>query len=879
MLKKLRNIKILKSLKSRIFFSFSTMSFLLIFFFSLYFINFTLEHIIEINKTNVEKTADECSLKILNFVNQNLTLTKSVAISLENFETIKETERRKTFNNLLKNTLENSNNIVAIWVKFKPYTIDHLDNIYENKENGISGQYIKTYYKERKHVVEKKVSIADVVFFDKFVAENNHQQSAYVLPHLVNDYKDSYTNKTNIVRFIVPIYNENKFIGIIGVDVDIKNITDIVHAEEEIYKIYLLSNDNRFIIHPNPKIQDKYLIQAYPYLSEEYQFLKNLREGKKMSRFGTFLDEKEKNYYVFSSLNLPQANSVWNVAVSITERELYSQKRERTYIILALAVLLFAGNLVFFWLISNVVANSLNSISLFLTKVSRGEFDYKNTAISKWSSNELKSISLLAEKLKDGLQKTENFANDIANDKLMSNFTPLSDKDKLGFSLISLKENLLKNKQEEIERKNRQEEINWINKGTTKFGDILRLNLNSIDRLSYEVISNLTDSVDAVQGGFFIFNSVKGLEYLELSAFYSYNRKIYKRKIIKLGDGLVGTCALERKIIHMEIPDNYLEITSGLGNSNPRYIILSPLIYNDKIMGILEIASLNKFTDLHVDFIEKISVNIGSSLETVKINEQTVELLDHSEKQASNMVVKEKELKDKIKELEIEQKKAKKAEKQMKGFIDSLNKTGHTAEFDSKAKLISINNQLLNILKISYQDATTKNYYEILNIDIHDLETHQNYWKMLKNNEVVKFIQKIKINKKEVWLDIILSPILNEDEIFTKVLLIAFDNTKMQKQKQEIENLVIETQEKVEQLKIQEKDMEFTYQELEKMYEQVDEKNNEIRRITKEKTEVEKRVEFFQKELKKRIKRFHKIESNLKERNKDLINDIKHMKS
>jgi len=879
LLNKFKNIKILKSLKSRIFFSFSAMSFLLILFFSLYFINFTLDHVIELDKVKIEKTADEFSLKIFDFANQNLTLAKSVAISLENYETIKETERRKTFNNLLKNTLENSNDIVAIWVRFKPYSIDHLDSIYENKEDGISGQYIKTYYKDRKHVIEKNESIADVVFFNNFISENTRKQNAYILPHLVNEYKDSYTNKTNIVRFIVPIYNQNKFVGIVGVDVDIKNITDIISAEQQFYKIYLLSDDNRFIIHPNPKVQDKELTEAYPYLSEEYQFLKNLREGKKMYKLGNFLNETESNYYVFSSLTIPQANTVWNVAVGITERELYSQKRERTYIILILATLLFAGNLIFFWLLSNAVANSLNSISKFLSKVSQGEFEYKNTTISKWTSNELKSISLLTEKLKNGLQRTENFANDISNNKLDSYFTPLSENDNLGISLIKLKQSLLENKKEEQIRKRKQEDVNWTNSGITKFADILRLNLNSIDKLAYETIRNLTDYVGAVQGGFFIYNKVKGLKYLELTAFYSYNRKIYKRKIIKLGDGLVGTCALEQKIIHMEIPDNYLEITSGLGGASPRYVVLSPLIYDGQIMGVIEIASLNKFSDLHIDFIKKTSESIGSSLETVKINEQTVELLTSSEKQATNMAKKEKELKDKIAEFEIEHKKAKKAEKQMKGFIDSLNKTGHTAEFDSKTKLISINNQLLSILRTTYQDATTKNYYEILNIDIEDLETHQNYWRELEKNNVVKFIQKIKINKKEIWLDIILSPILDDNDIFSKVLLIAFDNTKMQKQKQEIENLVAQTQEKVEQLKIQEKDMDFTYQELEKMYEQVDEKNNEMKKIEKEKSEIEKRVEFFQKELEKRIKRFHKIETNLKERNKELVDEIKKMKS
>ncbi len=874
----LKKIKILKSLKSRIFFSFSAMSFVLILSFTVYFVSFTLDNIIELDKVKVEKTADEYSLKLSNFINTNFTITKSIAISLENYETIEEDERRKTYNNLIKNTLENSNNVVAIWVRFKPYTIDRLDSVYQNSEKGISGQYIKTYYKQRKHVVEKKETTADEVYFNTFISENKKNQAAYILPHLVNEYKDSYVNKSNIIRFIVPIYSNNKFVGIVGLDVDIKDITDMISAEQQLYKTYLLSSKNKFILHPDKRVQDNSLNDSYPYLSEDYQFLENLREGKSFNRVGQFFDEIENNYYVFSSLNLHQTNSVWNVVVSITEKELYAEKRERTYVIIGFAILLFGGNIVFFILLSNAVANALKSISAFLSKVSQGEFDYKSSIISKWTSTELKSISILTEKLKNGLQRTENFANDISKGKLQSDFVPLSDKDNLGASLIELKNSLLKTKNERLDRKKKQEDINWTNNGITKFGDILRVNLNSIDELTYVTISNLVNYVDAVQGGFFIFNQVKGLEYLELAAFYSYNRKIYKRKIIKLGNGLVGTCALERKTIHMEIPDNYLEISSGLGKASPKYIVLSPLIYNGKMMGVLEIASLNKFTDLQMDFISKISENIGSSLETVKINEQTVELLETSEKQSVNMAKKESDLKNNIQKLEKEQKKSQKTEKQMTGFIKSLNKAGHTAEFDKTTKLISINNQLLDVLKTTYQEATTKNYYELFNIDIDNLEAHQNYWRSFEKKEVTKFIQKIKVGKKEIWLDIILSPILDDNDELTKVILIAFDHTKIQKQRLEIENLVSETKEKVEQLEIQERDMEFTYQELEKMYQQLDEKTDEIKKIKQSKTEIEKRVAFFQKELEKRIKRFKKIETKLKDRNQELIDEIKDLR-
>lgn len=868
--------KILKSLRARIFVSFSIISFLLILAFAIYFVVFTLDHIIELDKLKVEKTADEFSLKLSKFVNSNITIAKSTAISLENFEAIDETERRETFNNLLLKTLENNENITAIWVRFKPYTIDNLDYVYENTFNGISGQYVKTYYKEQNHIVERPPSLADEEKFLEFISTTQQNKRAYIFPHLENEYLNTYVDKSNMIRFIVPVYNQNKLIGIVGLDVDIQHLNNIISAEKEKYAIYLLSNKERFIIHPDKKILDYKITDAYPYIAEDYKLLKNLREADKFIENGRIFNEDHNFFYVFDALELPVIDTKWNIIVSISEQKLYAEKRERTFIIIILASLLFAGNLFFFYLLSNAVANALNSISDFLEKISQGRFDYKNKLISTWTSSELKSISTLTEKMKQGLQQTSDFANEISKGNFENEFQPLSEDDNLGKSLIDLKKSLIENEKREQKQRQEQEERNWTNAGITKFGEILRININNIDSLSYEIISQLCEYVGAVQGGFFIYNARENQkDFLELKAFYSYNRKIYKLKKIALGDGLVGTCALEKKPINMNLPDDYLEINTGLGQAKPRFLIISPLIYNDEIMGVIEMTSLHEFTETQKQFIYQISGTVASSLETVKINQQTVKLLQDSQKQSEEMARKEAELKQNIQKLEDIQKESVKNEMNMRGFMNSLNRAGQTAEFDIKTKVISINNQLLDTLKTTYQEATTKNYYELLNVEIDELDIHQNYWRKIKDGEVVKFLQKIPIGKKDIWLDIILSPIYYNDEKIAKVLMIAFDHTKIQKQRIEIEKLVAETQEKAEQLKIQEQDMEFTYQELEKMYAQIDELTKEIEKVNAEKEASEKRVALYQKELEKRVKRSQKIEKRLKERNNELLKEIK----
>jgi methyl-accepting chemotaxis protein len=110
------------------------------------------------------------------------------------------------------------------------------------------------------------------------------------------------------------------------------------------------------------------------------------------------------------------------------------------------------------------------------------------------------------------------------------------------------------------------------------------------------------------------------------------NYKYYKtKKIIQLNEGLVGRCIFEKKhIILTEIPENYIEISSGLGTAKPRNLLIVPLQNDSEILGALEFATFQIFENHVIDFILMVAEDITTTLQNIYINNKTNELLQES---------------------------------------------------------------------------------------------------------------------------------------------------------------------------------------------------------------------------------------------------------
>jgi GAF domain-containing protein len=158
------------------------------------------------------------------------------------------------------------------------------------------------------------------------------------------------------------------------------------------------------------------------------------------------------------------------------------------------------------------------------------------------------------------------------------------------------------------------------------------------------------------QGGLFLLESEGSDEHLNLAACYAYERKKYLTRRVEIGEGLIGQCFLEKDIIYMtKVPQDYVQITSGLGEATPGCIIIVPIMTNDEIVGVMELASFKPVEKYQLEFLKKVAENVASSIVSSRVTERVKNLLTESQQQTEEMRAQEEEMRQNMEELQATQ--------------------------------------------------------------------------------------------------------------------------------------------------------------------------------------------------------------------------------
>ncbi len=260
------------------------------------------------------------------------------------------------------------------------------------------------------------------------------------------------------------------------------------------------------------------------------------------------------------------------------------------------------------------------------------------------------------------IQKNAEFAKKIGEGDFTVDVGSIDKNDKLGNSLLIMRNNLVATYQKENEQ-------NWIAKGKEVVGDILRHH-NNIEILAYETIVSIINYINVTQGAFYIFEEDRNI--LSNIATYAYNRKKYLKQEFRIGQGLVGQAAFERDIIYRkEIPNDYITISSGiLGDKKPCTVLLAPLISDEKLQGVIEFASLEEdIPEQTIKLLKELSEIIAQTLFNLKVNIRTEKLLKAAQEMTEKLLKNEEELKKNADEMKMTQLELQESNRQLEAQI------------------------------------------------------------------------------------------------------------------------------------------------------------------------------------------------------------------
>ncbi len=249
----------------------------------------------------------------------------------------------------------------------------------------------------------------------------------------------------------------------------------------------------------------------------------------------------------------------------------------------------------------------------------------------------------------------------------------------------------------------RNEEQDWLKTNLARISSLMQgqRDLQTVSRL---IMSELTPTVNAQHGAFFLAEGDNGeAPDLKLVASYGYKRRKNVSNHFKPGEGLVGQAALERQSILIgEPPEDYIKISSGLGEASPRNIIVLPVLFEEQVLGVIELGSFRPFSQVNLQFLDQLMETIGVVLSTIIANMRTEELLQQSQSltqelqsQSEELQSQQDELKRSNVELEEQAKSLKASEELLQTQQEELQQTNE--ELQEKAALLSQQNRDIEI--------------------------------------------------------------------------------------------------------------------------------------------------------------------------------------
>ncbi len=745
-------------------------------------------------KVNAVDKVTEISLLFRNIIDQEVGHLEKLSlwfVQIGNPELNFKLDRNQA-NTVLYENISTVPEMKSIYMVWEPNMFDGKDSLFANSEyHDSTGRFVPMFIKHSDGIVEHDIVAnyndnADVNSYYYFKTKQN----VMVLEPSIE--RENAKNLL-VMPIIYPLRFGTKLLGVVGADYVINSINQTLSAVERQKESQLL------IFTPNGKIvasPDKELligrdVQTVFNENSDFYYIK-FRRGEDFEQL------TDNEYIINRTCSISDIGAHYSICLIIDKAALFHDGN------VALAWSLFIGFVLYLLLLAMIFAFKnfyVRQIQILTKKgenLTNVEKDYvKGGALYvpefKTLDDILYNYYRTFVKIKDLNHQIETYRYDDELDTLPSD--NLFQKSYNGMLETLRQITVLEN-----ERKEKEKAQLWISEGVAAVNDSMRIGgSNKVDVLSENILMTLVKYTKAVLGGLYIYSKTDEGEFLTLNAAVALDKKKAVRLKIEKGVGLVGTCALEKQPIFLDkLPDDYINVFTGLGKSKPRFLAILPMLYDGELVAVCEMAFISPLNKSEKDFLSVISSTIASSLVTARINEQTENLMQQFRSQADTLAKNEKEMTENINKLKDEQQKSLEREVEMNGLLDAINNSMLSVEFSTSGVLLAANEKYLKTMHYELAEIQGMNIFEFIKGSREELETIMTQVLQGKYYEA-ETMRKTKKGEPK-WFLATYTPYYNFEGNISKILFFATDITANKKIQEELQGKISDMQNRLQRM-------------------------------------------------------------------------------
>jgi len=768
--------------------------------------------------------------KIMSVSNDAVDVFKPVASKIRFYET------RERVIGRLKEVIQDVPQVAEIFMAWEPKVFDNKDSLLEKSFYADKNGRFIPYLKKTQNGISDDKQFNDYTEFlnkDLYLEAQKNQTTIFSEPFM---FRYGVIDKP-VVTIVTPISDKGKFYGVLGITFFLDKIDEIINQpgilEKDSKMILISKNQITVSAFNNQFLKGKNIAE---YKGVESNLYKEVEKDQTLSRTGKYSGVKK-------SIIVENDEELWNLFIFIPYDSQLSQTNKAKFYIFLVSGLIVILTIIMINLISKSTFKPFDEIVKNAQKIEKGEMpEFKLIE----EVNEITIINNTLHHIVKNIKETVEVSSAIAKGNYDVKISKKGEKDILADSVNKISENLKKIEEKNNAQREETEQQLWIRKGRFEISNAERESTGDIKSLTYNLIQSIVKYVDAAYGGIYL-NQDEGTDfpYIEMAAAYAYGNQKQLSTTLYYGEGLIGTCALEKKkIILKNLPDNFLDIASGLGSTPPKYLLILPIFYNEMVTAFLEIAFLQEPPEYKINFIEQITENIGSWITTTKINEQTNNLLDQSRTHAKELSQKETELKKSYDELKLLKLESLKNIADKNALLNAVNHTIMSIEYTASGIILSANNIYLNTMKQSLDDLKGKNILDL--VDDQSEELKQVLTQVKEGKSIERMMKRYAGTGETKWIFSTYTPYSDSNNEIIKILYLGFDVTNMIESQETLRNEIKTKTEIIYHLEKNIQDSSTTIQEYKKMEE------NLIGKLVAKTKEI--------KLLKKEIKKFNKPE-------------------